>query len=334
MFYSSNQIKNQLLCQICKEIVSDPRVLPCGRTFCNNCVTKSDDNNFKCLCEKKCHAFPEDGFPVNQLIVGLLNQKPAHVSRGESAEYLWRQLGKINIGIYDIENSLSQSEQTIKERCCSLRNEIDILTETALQSIQNQREELLKKVIAYEQECLENLTKNDHIKTELEKSIKNLKEFSKNCQNLFEKHEIDVDECERTIKDSENYLIKINRDKINLRTFMFNDKIMKFKSTDNKLYQLGSFEFENLPSFVDLSKQSCISSKTSGVFTNGILNDLIDIEFLDDTSILICFVNSKKQIELSVYEIINNKEESQKSSRSIVLHLLVPLDVVSMKRAQ
>lgn len=53
MFYLDSQIKTILVCDICKDIFSDPRVLPCGRTFCNDCIAQSSNSKFKCLCEKK-----------------------------------------------------------------------------------------------------------------------------------------------------------------------------------------------------------------------------------------------------------------------------------------
>lgn len=53
MFYSTGQVKELLICSVCENAFTDPRVLPCGETFCNKCIESSQDKVFKCLCEKK-----------------------------------------------------------------------------------------------------------------------------------------------------------------------------------------------------------------------------------------------------------------------------------------
>jgi hypothetical protein len=38
MFYEYEKIENQLKCPICLDKYVSPRILPCGKTLCQNCI--------------------------------------------------------------------------------------------------------------------------------------------------------------------------------------------------------------------------------------------------------------------------------------------------------
>uniref|UniRef100_A0A1I8EEI9 RING-type domain-containing protein n=1 Tax=Wuchereria bancrofti TaxID=6293 RepID=A0A1I8EEI9_WUCBA len=67
------------LCQICfepfKQNIRIPKLLPCGHSFCNDCITALKFNSI-CIC--KCpicrHSFPlryDTKFPTNYSLLGL-----------------------------------------------------------------------------------------------------------------------------------------------------------------------------------------------------------------------------------------------------------------------
>ena len=82
----------------------------------------------------------------------FLNQALDQVTRSEKAEQLRKGIAKIKIEMDDIEKSLNTSEDRIKEYCYSIRKEIDTSAERSIQKIQNERDELLKKVNRFKEE--------------------------------------------------------------------------------------------------------------------------------------------------------------------------------------
>ena len=71
------------------------------------------------------------------------------------------------------DNLLSVSEWTIREHCDSLRQQVDIARETALESIHKASHTLIIEIDAYEQECLSRWTA---AKESIEDAVKNLSE--------------------------------------------------------------------------------------------------------------------------------------------------------------
>ena len=47
MFFSENDIKKLKTCPLCSEELHDPRVLDCGSTACNICITNSIKDGLK-----------------------------------------------------------------------------------------------------------------------------------------------------------------------------------------------------------------------------------------------------------------------------------------------
>ena len=95
MFYEVDKIESNLICPHCNDRFKTPRILPCGKNMCQNCVddlceslkkqTPNDDEEIeqriKCpLCKKK-HRVPEEGFILNEFIVKTLELKPQKVYR-------------------------------------------------------------------------------------------------------------------------------------------------------------------------------------------------------------------------------------------------------------
>lgn len=71
-----------LECGICKSLLQEPRVMPCGHTFCSACIAKLWTLNESAVTGKtylliqcpECRAIwkePEEEFPVNYKLLGL-----------------------------------------------------------------------------------------------------------------------------------------------------------------------------------------------------------------------------------------------------------------------
>jgi len=72
-------------CPICKEVYTDPRVLPCGHTFCRQCIgafreqqQQQQQQQLACLLCRKVFRLPANGvgdLPKNFAVLDILQSK-------------------------------------------------------------------------------------------------------------------------------------------------------------------------------------------------------------------------------------------------------------------
>lgn len=103
MFYKEEEIAEDLICPRCSKKFQDPRVLPCGQTYCQPCIQDilvNDENLLKCPSCKSSHPVPDKAdFPPNLIVVRLLKKSSNEVYRGTSVENLKEYLNKLRSNI-------------------------------------------------------------------------------------------------------------------------------------------------------------------------------------------------------------------------------------------
>ena len=99
MFYEEKIVNKILNCQNFNQQYDEPRLLPCGKTICTNCLHKMENNllnknknELSCLMCHKMHQIPSDGFPLIEILLSLMQQKPKEVYRSEQVESLKQNL--------------------------------------------------------------------------------------------------------------------------------------------------------------------------------------------------------------------------------------------------
>lgn len=121
MVYDAKELDQILMCNICEEKLKDPRILPCGPSFCNRCILSESETEtsltafgtktFKCQkCGKK-HNIPQDGFPENIILKKVVQLKSSDeiASRLKEAEDEKESLKKKN------ETNVELLEKVLKE---------------------------------------------------------------------------------------------------------------------------------------------------------------------------------------------------------------------------
>ena len=108
MFFKEEEITEDLICPKCSNKFQDPRVLPCGQTFCQMCIQEmlvDNKDQFKCPSCKSNHQAPDkDGFPPNIIVVRLLKKSSNEVFRGTSVENLKEHLNKLRSNVDKFES--------------------------------------------------------------------------------------------------------------------------------------------------------------------------------------------------------------------------------------
>ena len=183
MFYEESQINDILKCLYCENKFDEPRILPCEKTVCNACLEKmvmsvnKKDNCFKCSLCQETHKNGE--FPISESLKELLNISPDKVYRRDLVEKLISNLKDIETLKVDLEYSLSNSVDMVKEHCIECRCDVDLATETAILDIQKHRDMIIQQIDEYELKAIEAIQIDQKANEEFEKKISELDMFSK-----------------------------------------------------------------------------------------------------------------------------------------------------------
>jgi hypothetical protein len=200
MFYEEKEVDELLKCPQCQQRLVEPRNIPCGVSVCTNCVEKLIENELSNLKEKfKCfycneeHEIPKKGFPLSMHLKKLLEKEPNEVYRGKLAEELKTQLKTINAQYQDMDLSLTNGLEKIKERCSLLKHQIQIKAKSQIEQINKLSNEMQHEVDDYEKECIESFEKSVETKEKMKQELSKVKSFCESSSKYLIQFKIDDD---------------------------------------------------------------------------------------------------------------------------------------------
>jgi hypothetical protein len=83
MFFEKDLLDSKLKCPKCMTTFQEPLLLPCGESICRSCLNALIDcNELKCPFCASTHEQPEEGFPIQKLLLEILKIKPIRIYRG------------------------------------------------------------------------------------------------------------------------------------------------------------------------------------------------------------------------------------------------------------
>lgn len=252
MFYADNELEDITTCPRCGDRMGDPRILPCGNTICNDCIP-SDNKHYVCYICNNAHLVPKHGFTRNESVIRLLKKRPHEIYRSRKVEELKSLLTKLKRDSKALEDGIKNSESKIQEYLDFVRCDIDLAAETAIQSIQNKRDKLLKEIDDYQADKtnFKSLEQNESQKYSI--TIEKMEEFVDKWQSYLRKFDIQENEIDTAIMDAKKQINVINRDYQEYQSSVFNNKIIQFKPEKSNENLPGSLKLSFLPGIIDMS---------------------------------------------------------------------------------
>jgi hypothetical protein len=253
MFYIENDINELKICPLCNEELNDPRLLPCGRTACNDCILKElekdQENILRCEFCTETHQMPEKGFPLNQIAATLIKKKANEIHRSNTAKELKQVLKNIQSKSDNLRNRFQYAEDTIKDYCEKIRNQIQLQTAQAIDQIQEYNTELLNEVRDYEKECIKSLSSDKSYKHDLVANIERMNLFDSEWTKYLTKFEIKDSDVENALKQAKSNVNRLTIEETNLNAWLFNNRMAKFEKSEKaieKFFTLGEIKFDEV----------------------------------------------------------------------------------------
>lgn len=148
--------------------------------------------------------------------------------------------------------------------------------------------------------------KDNSSKKELEKSIKEVKEFNSKWETTFESYKIDESEVKKALSLCETYFSEIDQYKITLDRYIFSNKQMKFKNNECISETIGDVELQIVGKLADLSKLSSINLKS--IDSNFSRSTYIGMDLLSDDKLFICVIDNDV-LRLCIFDLDKRKVE-------------------------
>jgi len=201
------------------------------------------------------HQFAKKGFPLCKPLYKILSKSSNAIYRGEQIEKLAANIKFIENELRKMEFDLNHGTDVIKDHCIELRRQVQLATELKIQELNQANKRLIKQIDDFETECINNYNKWN--KTKHNRYNKRLNEY-KIAHEESSKYLQNVEINEKTVillnTKSNELKSKLAFDKQEIESFIFNEKILRFKaSTDSdltvgelRLISLNQIDFKNL----------------------------------------------------------------------------------------
>ncbi len=100
MIFQLDKINDPFECELCKDVLVDPILLPCGETVCK--AHTDEISKDKCIFCSEMHKAPQNGFPSNKIVKNQLDLKINKINLNFS------QFNDYNTIIQDLNEHLKQ----------------------------------------------------------------------------------------------------------------------------------------------------------------------------------------------------------------------------------
>lgn len=277
-------ISEVLLCNLCKKVYKDPRVLNCKHVFCLSCMERKIKNGiFQCLlCDFPNQINSLESLPKDDLIrLALETLKLEHFSvncqeceRNEArlfcqnctsslCEGCSSKIHRLNI---NKNHTFSEIQKENFGFCKNHQNkEIEIICKTCNSllclkcSVLEHKTHDLHDLKVDTKRAIEEFKENAHLREKIELTLKNLEVFEKNR----ERQKLDFDDFEAELNEIKNIIFALEAKLKEMRASfetLRNDKMTVFKSQmiqlSRRKTKLGLYEllFENFDKIDNFSR--------------------------------------------------------------------------------
>lgn len=193
MYIQKKAIDMLVTCRVCQSLFKDPRILPCGHTFCRDCIDftllNQTTDRVRCPDCHVQHAYDPSGYIINLRACALLAIEPPEIVQCDEAKELKEKLKEFNAKRDLLVQTLNSDIDETKEYCNTLRIQTALNTEMRVSEIRNEGKDLKSRLRKYSKSLpdLASLLRGERDAVEafktyiygMESLVEELKEFAK-----------------------------------------------------------------------------------------------------------------------------------------------------------
>jgi len=141
-------------CKLCKGVLVDPILLPCGETVCK--AHTDQISKGKCmLCSEMHYVPPKEGFLENKIVKNLLENRANKINLNFSQFKDYNKIIQdLNNNLKEIETIRKDPENYISHYFSELTIQVDLRRETLIEEIHKYSDELIQKIEKLKQDCV------------------------------------------------------------------------------------------------------------------------------------------------------------------------------------
>jgi hypothetical protein len=232
MFYQADKIDSILICDVCKNKMVDPRILPCGKSLCHRCVDlliDTEKKRIKCQNCAKIHEIPDDGFPKNLALQKLLECEAKEVLQSNHIKEFKNLLDTLNETKQAIESTLECGDAKIRDHCDKVRNDMQLAIEQAHAKLDEFHKDFMEEIDNHEKECQAKFKLISQNKVDIEKALNESSELLSKSNHLLKQFKIDQSELATLSVSAQLFQSNLETIKDRIQREMFNGSLLKFK---------------------------------------------------------------------------------------------------------
>lgn len=223
----TSDISSGNYCPSCQDIYMDPKVLPCGKSMCNECIPDQDE--FECnLCSER-HVKTPEGFLQNESLASLVDQNIV-----KSDQDLDKRNYRLKVIKHLIEEAESQSkfpecEALLDEHFMSIKSSIDLKTESLIEVARKKNQELIDRAKEYQEQI------RNELKAQMEAKAQQITSCKKEVGELI-KSDKPRDQVAEELKQ---YIQHLRKEMSELEKLHKEHDVVKFTESQDEI-ELGS----------------------------------------------------------------------------------------------
>ena len=250
-------------CPLCKNKLKEVKILPCS-VYCANCVKELTNNadettkEFECKAGRRIHIIPEDSFmkwnALEELSSSLLPLEDVY--RRESIETLKNNLKEIDKQINEMNFSLNNSSDRVKEFCLKLRNEVTLETEVLIKHVQDNNDKLINEINDFEMRCITNINLDKVNMKKFNKFLNETKHFHQEWIECLRKYNIQETEIVKANSKAVKLVERFGKEKKDFEQIIFNNESIFFRKNEFELdkIKIGNLIQGTIKPSIDINK--------------------------------------------------------------------------------